>query len=225
MAVETYTNTALWKEYDASGLITVAANTLTVAGNNNTAFSIQRVFDAGHFSGDFEHVVAVELNNDGSINYGWGPFWGLSNETAESAHSFKEIKEASGDGLYITQYEASNSVVWFRLSEISTGTEYSDNYYSASYDTWYYCEIERDESTGTYGTLLCRIYSDESRSTLVDTLSVTLHEKEDFRTVYAVASYYPNASNRPYSQDIKNLDLGLTYGTPEWYYRRLRGAA
>jgi len=219
MAVETYTNTALWKEYDASGLITVAANTLTVAGNNNTAFSIQRVFDVGYFGGDFEHVVAVALNEDGTANLPWCPFWGLSNETAESAHSFKEIQAASGDCLYIAQYSDR-----IQLFEVFTGTQYTDFYRYASYDTWYYCEIERDESTGTYGTLLCRIYSDESRTSLVDTLSVTLHEKEDFRTVYAVASYYPN-SNRPYSQDIKNLDLGLTYGTPEWYYRRLRGAA
>ena len=202
MALENYTK---YSEYDASGLVTVAANTLTVAGNNNTAFSVHKVFAAGHFSGDFEHVVAVALNNDGTANMSWCPFWGLSNETAESAHSFKEIQGASGDCLYVMQYEDSDSTAWIRLFEISTGSRYEDPYYG-SYDTWYYCEIERDESTGTYGTLLCRIYSDESRSTLVDTLSVTLHKKEDFRTVYAVASYYPN-SIRPYSQEIKNLDL------------------
>lgn len=203
MALENYTT---YSEYDASGLVTVGANTLAVAGNNNTAFSVHKVFAAGHFSGDFEHVVAATLNKDSTANYALCPFWGLSNETAESAHSFKEIQAASGDCLYVTQYEASDSGIWIRLFEISTGTEYTDFYNYVSYDTWYYCEIERDESTGTYGTLLCRIYSDESRSTLVDTLSVALHKKEDFRTVYAVASYYPY-SNRPYSQDIKNLDL------------------
>jgi len=202
MALENYTT---YSEYDASGLVTVGANTLAVAGNNKIAFSVHKVFAAGHFSGDFEHVVAVALNDDSSVNYAWCPFWGLSNETAESAHSFKQIKAASGDCLYIAQYEASG-VVWIRLFEISTGTEYMDGYNSASYDTWYYCEIERDESTGTYGTLLCRIYSDESRTSLVDTLSVTLHEKEDFSTVYAVSSFYNN-SGRAYSQEIKNLDL------------------
>ena len=145
------------------------------------------------------------LNNDGTANYAWCPFWGLSNETAESAHSFKQIKEASGDCLYMAQYEASG-VVWIRLVETSTGTDYYDGWNNGEYNTWYYCEIERDESTGTYGTLLCRIYSDESRSTLVDTLSVTLHKKADFRTVYAVSSFYNNY-NRPYSQNIKNLDL------------------
>ena len=223
MAVENYTT---YSEYDASGLVTVAANTLAVAGNNNTAFSVHKVFAAGHFSGDFEHVVAAALNKDSAANLAWCPFWGLSNETAESAHSFKEIKAASGDCLYIAQYEDSDSRIWFRLSEISTGTEYEDYYRSGSYDTWYYCEIERDESTGTYGTLLCRIYSDESRTSLVDTLSVTLHEKEDFRTVYAVSSYYNN-SNRPYSQEIKNLDLQeAAAGTPNstWYYgKKKRG--
>jgi len=219
MALENYTT---YSEYDASGLVTVGANTLAVAGNNNTAFSVHKVFAAGHFSGDFEHVVAAALNNDGTVSMPWCPFWGLSNETAESAHSFKEIKAASGDCLYIAQYEDSGSVR-IQLYEVSTGTEYTDFYKYASYDTWYYCEIERDESVGTYGTLICRIYSDESRSTLVDTLSVTLHEKEDFRTVYAVSSYYNNY-NRPYSQEIKNLDLQES-GTPEWYYRRLRGAA
>jgi len=203
MALENYTT---YSEYDASGLVTVGANTLAVAGNNKIAFSVHKVFAAGHFSGDFEHVVAVALNDDSSISYAWCPFWGLSNETAESAHSFKQIKEASGDCLYVTQYEGSDSDVWIRLFEISTGTEYTDFYKYGSYDTWYYCEIERDESVGTYGTLLCRIYSDESRTSLVDTLSVTLHEKEDFSTVYAVSSYYNN-DGRTYSQEIKNLDL------------------
>ena len=222
MAVETYTNTALWKEYDASGLITVAANTLTVAGNNNTAFSIQRVFDVGYFGGDFEHIVAVKLNDDGAANNAVAPFWGVSNETSEAAHSFKQIDEASGDCLYTFIYEGKAASIYLR--EVVAGEIYQDYKGSLSIGSWYYHEIERDESTGTYGTLLCRIYSDESRTTLVDTLSVTLHEKEDFRTVYAASSYYAN-SNRPYSQEIKNLDLGLTYGTPEWYYRRLRGAA
>ena len=222
MAVENYTT---YSEYDASGKVTVGANTLAVAGNNNTAFSVHKVFAAGHFSADFEHVVAVMLNNDGASNLASCPFWGLSNETAESAHSFKQIQAASGDCLYIRQYEDTKGV-WIRLGEISTGTDYSDEWRSGEYDTWYYCEIERDESTGTYGTLLCRIYSDESRSTLVDTLSVTLHEKEDFRTVYAVSSYYNN-SNRPYSQEIKNLDLQeAAAGTPNstWYYgKKKRG--
>ena len=44
MALENYTT---YSEYDASGLVTVGANTLAVAGNNNTAFSVHKVFAAG----------------------------------------------------------------------------------------------------------------------------------------------------------------------------------
>ena len=221
MAVENYTT---YSEYDASGLVTVAANTLTVAGNNNTAFSVHKVFAAGHFSGDFEHVVATKINNDGENNKSYGVFWGLSNKTSDEAHSPKQIDEANEDVLYAVAQEYTNDKVAIILREVVAGTQYQSFELSLSLGAWYYCEIERDEDTGTYGTLLCRIYSDESRTTLLKTLSVTLHEKEDFRTLYACASYYNNG-NRPYSQEIKNLDLGLTYGTPEWYYRRLRGAA
>jgi len=201
MALENYTT---YSEYDASGLVTVGANTLTVAGNNNTAFSVHKVFAAGHFSGDFEHIVAVKLNDDGAANNAVVPFWGVSNETSEAAHSFKQIDEASGDCLYTFIYEGKAASIYLR--EVVAGEIYQDYKGSLSIGSWYYHEIERDESTGTYGTLLCRIYSDESRTTLVDTLSVTLHEKEDFRTVYAVSSFYNN-SGRAYSQEIKNLDL------------------
>ena len=203
MAVENYTT---YSEYDASGLVTVAANTLTVAGNNNTAFSVHKVFAAGHFSGDFEHVVATKINNDGENNSSYGVFWGLSNKTSDEAHSPKKIDEANEDVLYAVAQEYTNDKVAIILREVVAGTQYQSFELSLSLDTWYYCEIERDESTGTYGTLLCRIYSDESRTTLLKTLSVTLHEKEDFRTLYACASYY-NGGDRPYSQEIKNLDL------------------
>ena len=201
MALENYTT---YSEYDASGKVTVGENTLAVAGNNNTAFSVHKVFAAGHFSGDFEHIVAVKLNDDGAANNAVVPFWGVSNETSEAAHSFKQIDEASGDCLYTFIYEGTAASIYLR--EIVAGEIYQDYKGSLSIGSWYYHEIERDESTGTYGTLLCRIYSDESRTTLVDTLSVTLHEKEDFRTVYAVSSYYANSS-RAHSQEIKNLDL------------------
>ena len=203
MALENYTT---YSEYDASGLVTVGANTLAVAGNNNTAFSVHKVFAAGHFSGDFEHVVATKINNDGENNNSYGVFWGLSNKTSDVAHSPKQIDEANEDVLYAVAQEYTNDKVAIMLREVVAGTQYQSFELNLSFDTWYYCEIERDEDTGTYGTLLCRIYSDESRTTLLKTLSVTLHEKEDFRTVYAVSSFYNN-SGRAYSQDIKNLDL------------------
>ena len=205
MANQDFTNTSLWKEYDAYNHVTVAANLLTVAGNNNAPYSVHRVYDEDHFSGDFLHKIAVRINSDGESNLGFAPSWGMSNETADAAHSPEAVQSANGDFLYVAFYEDDRPKLYLR--EIIAGSCYED-YGDLSYGTWYWLEVERDESTGTYGTLLCRIYSDESRTVLVDTLSVTLHEKEDFRTLYACASYYDDGE-KPHTLLVKDFDIDV----------------
>ena len=205
MAKQDFTNTSLWKEYDAYNHVTVAANLLTVAGDSGLAYSVHRVYDEDHFSGDFLHKIGVRINSDGESDLAFAPSWGMSNETADAAHSPLAVQIANGDFLYVAFYEDTTPKLYLR--EIIAGSGYED-YGDLSYGTWYWLEVERDESTGTYGTLLCRIYSDESRTVLVDTLSVTLHEKEDFRTLYACASYY-DGDEKPHTLLVKDFDLGV----------------
>ena len=101
MAKQDFKKTSLWKEYDASGKVTVAANLLTVAGDNATPYSVHRVYDEDHFSGDFLHKIGVRINSDGESNLTFAPSWGMSNETADAAHSPLAVQIANGDFLYV----------------------------------------------------------------------------------------------------------------------------
>jgi hypothetical protein len=48
-------------------------------------------------------------------------------------------------------------------------------------NTFYYGKLTRDESVGTYGELKLQVYSDANFTTLIQTLTITLTEKQDFR--------------------------------------------
>lgn len=75
----------------------------------------------------------------------------------------------------------------------------------------YYLEIERDEGVGTFGTLYCRIYDDEARTNLVDTLSLTLRANQDLRYVYALNTYESGTSATGMATGL-SLDGTESYG-------------
>ena len=71
-----------------------------------------------------------------------------------------------------------------------------------------------------------RIYSNSARTTLVDTLSVTIASGRTYRYVFAVVSHDYN-DNDTISFDVKDLDLKEAAGgvpTHMDYYRRRRCA-
>ena len=78
-------------------------------------------------------------------------------------------------------------------------------------DTLYWLGIERDEAVD-FGTLIGRIYDDSERTSLVDTLSVTLQEKVDFRyPVYVgdVIELKGKVSNK--SEAVRIIELKLSF--------------
>lgn len=172
---------------------------------------------AAHFSGDFFHTVDIKLTQ---VSAGWrGEPWGLSN----TVDDFADIDRNNGDCLFVAFFTyGSNGLT---LQEIVAGTPYSDSNTTISVNTYYYLEIERDEDQGTYGKLICRIYDDSGRTNLIDTLEVTLHEKEDFRYVHCGTSWKTSSTANTYSAVYDNLDLHETVDGGSWYYNRKRRAA
>ena len=140
---------------------------------------------AGHFSGDFEHKFTGVAS--AGITSGWVAWWALANLVDD----WKGIDDANGDLLSISA-AATATVYTLNLYEMIAGTLYSDATANITINTIKYLTMERDEAVGTYGTLYCYIYSDATRETLWDTLTVTLHEKEDFRYIYAIQTYNDN---------------------------------
>jgi len=208
-------------EYDDASKVTVATNSVTVTDAQiKNEYYVSKDKGAAHFSGNFTHTVAGKVT---AVNPYWrGSFWGLAKTAADD---FADIEALSGDCLFATFFTF--YIPFIGIMEVVAGTRYGDNYSpdpNLSLDTWYYFVIWRDERVGDYGTLNCRIYSDESRCNLLDTLSLALHEKEDFRFIFAANSWRSTMSKETYSAMFKDLDLheGVT---PDWYYTRKRRIA
>jgi hypothetical protein len=154
---------------------------------------IYKDFGTDYFSGDFEHRVKVNING-GGIAYVWG--------LANSLNDFKTIIDASEDYLAV-MFNSGNQLAG--IFESDGGSSESDTFTYAD-STDYYLKIKRDESVGTYGTLYCYVYSDAAYSVLVDTLSIELSEKEDFRYIYVLSSHN-NSNATELSGTISNLQL------------------
>lgn len=137
-----------------------------------------------HFDGDFEHLVEMYCDSasDAGVQVN---HWAITNEVDDewglilankSLLSVALNSGASDWGLYIR--------------ESDSGTLYQDSKLNLAFDTLFYLKIKRVESIGTYGTIYCYIYSDASRTVLVDTLSIALNSsKKDYRYYWCVQSF------------------------------------
>lgn len=180
-----YEDFTTYTEVDPNTHITVAANELDLAdlARNEDAY----VYDdkgAGHF-GDFEHLVDIQILSTSGAGSLSAP-WGVSNNINDVL--------AWATGLYIRLNGGTGEI---RLVEVNGG---SFDTYAGARDTWYYLTIERSDTT-----LTCKIYSDASRTILVDTLSVTCLTTT-YRYVYGCASYNSGHANA-YDGDVDQLDL------------------
>jgi len=195
-------NLTTFTEVDSNSVVTVSDNLITTTNAQyQHEYLVYKDRGENYYAGDFEHTVAVRSTSTTAHLC----FWGLSN----AADDFADIVAASGDCLYAIDVGISR---FFFLYEIDGGTAYYDNSAGTTADAWYYHEIERDESTGTYGTLLCRIYSDDARTNLLDTLSITLHKKADFRYVHALNSVKEEDQPQK-SGEVKDFYAGGIYAT------------
>ena len=178
-----------YTEVDSNNRLTVISSKVTFAGlqKGDDAW-VYYDFGANYFDGDFEHLLEVYL--DASDAWGFGSVWALTN-TIDGTY---DIAAANGDYLIVAiGKDASNYRIQIR--ELDGGTKYSDTYVP-SLDTLYYLKVKRDEAVGTYGTLYCYIYDDADRTSLVDTLTITLHSsKKDFRYFFALLSHGQSGSS------------------------------
>jgi hypothetical protein len=196
MATEDLTT---YTEVDPNSRITRTATRSTYAAlqRDEDAY-VYKDKGAAHFSGDFEHLIAVYL--DETTQGGLVGIWGLANLVDDTGG----IRTASGDELIAFLFD-SGGVRYIFLQEVLAGTAYTD-LHTISLDTSYYLKIKRDESVGTYGRLYCYVYSDAARTNLLFTLQLDLHEKEDFRYIYVTQSWN-EGTTKPQSGYSENLDL------------------
>jgi len=199
VAVEDFTT---YTEVDPNGHITVSANTVDVSalGMDEDAY-VYKDFGVDHFKGDFEHLLDLTLTSgsgDGA--------WALAHSLTNLVDDWHTIHAGGGDELGVSYEWDEDTGKWYiRLHEVASGSGARDD--SSTYDAdSFYLKFKRDESVGTYGTLYCYIYSDAARTNLLETLSLSLHAKTDFRYCYATQSVNPGY-DRCVTATIANLDL------------------
>lgn len=199
MATEDFTT---YTEVDTNSKLTVTSSRVAWAslGDNQTAY-LYIDKGTGFFSANFTHYLTVQINTgsqDNSIKAGWL----LANVVGD----LFAIEVAEGSYLTLLLRAISGSP-YLEMEERVGDTAYAGDQYAISFDTPYYLTLKRDESAGTYGTLYLYVYSDSARTNLLTTKSSTLHEKADFRYIYAVNSRN-DGSAQTQSGFLEELEVG-----------------
>jgi len=203
MAYEDFTT---YTEVDTQGFLSQTASkaTFTALGRRVAVAYLYSDKGAAHFAGDFEHLLTAYVS--ASDTYGSCAFHLLGNELGDMG---QVSASATGKGVAIRWYENAGAKA-YRLSEIvGSSTLYSDDYAHAdNVGNVRYIKFKRVESVGTYGTLYAYIYSDAEMTSLLDTLSLALHSKEDYRYCYVTSGHYVNGSPDYFCTGyVENLDL------------------
>lgn len=200
--VDPVENLLAYTEVDPNNKITVtAAKSSWVDLTRNEDAYVYADKGVGHFDGDYEHLLEAQISLP-TEQIAWAAHWVLANLVDD----VKGIQDASGDAHYVFSiYHPTVPDYRLYLGELNGGTATTD-YGVILVDTRYYLKVKRDEAVGVNGTLYCYIYSDAARTTLVDTLTVTLTEKQDFRYVY-VTNTWNSAGDYDHDGFTENLDL------------------
>jgi len=214
MAVEDFTG---YTEVDEGADITVTStkvDMVAVPKDDTTHVTLDKT--AGHFSGDFTHLITMFAASGNTETSQMG-MWALSN----SLGGLLTIFNASGDEVAVYFLDVSGACRMYN-AENDSGTFYSD-FSGLSYDTIYYPSIERDEAASTYGDMILKIYDDSGRTSLVDTVTLSMHtSKKDYRYIYACQTWKDASNNAEFTGYSQNLDLQEAAAAtwPGWYQSR-----
>ena len=193
-----------WTEVDPNSRIVVTSNRVTWTNltRNEDAY-VYKDKGIDYFSGNFEiqfNFKTTAATEIGTTIVGIGS---LTN----AIDDLKGIDDANGDYISLVLHDKFVNYD-FDLVECSAGTTYSSGVYGGALNTNYYITIKRNEAIGAYGTIYCYVYSDSSRTNLLSTLSLALHDsRKDFRYLYAVDTMNTSEATRTHSGYIENLNI------------------
>jgi hypothetical protein len=191
----TYEDFTTYTEVDPNSHITVSANSITHVSYRNEDAYVYKDKGVNHFT-DFTHLVDVKTN--ASVTNSDGVVWMITDDINDWY------------GLY-TAHKPFISVMWIIdsskiptiwLRQYDGTTIHNDQSVNLSANTWYYLKIVK---SGT--SITCYIYSDSARTTLVDTLTVTMNADDSFRYIFACDTSNTGTSGIYQTQNIDNLDL------------------
>ncbi len=186
-----------YTEADPSEDITKTSTRITFTNlPRNQESWVVKDYTAGFFDGDFEHLLTVRIT--ASHSSGQGFIWALANEIGSWSTLTSGTKRRQGIDFF-------RGYLLYLREGVEGGSEYTSGSYNAAINNIYYLKIKRVEAIGTYGTTYNYTYDDSGRTNLIDTRTLTLHEKSDFRYVYGLMTL--NDSTPTQSGYVENLDL------------------
>jgi hypothetical protein len=167
-----------------------------LAYRNETTY-LYKDYGAAHF-GDFTHKIKIQLAGGGDT-YNTNIVWGLANILNNSY----AIETGGDTQIILYAAEAAGSVFKIYIKESYLGTGYYDtNVGGFNIGDWVYAKMVK---SGT--SLNAYLYSDSGYTTLVGTLSLTLHADHTFRYLYACNTWNTGATYKA-NTNIDNFDLG-----------------
>lgn len=186
------TNYLIFTEVDPNTHLTVAEHHLDFDAYKNEDCYLYKDYGADYF-GDFTHKVDAQVANVDDSDGGY--VWLLANNIDDVKGLYDGGK--SYIGIQFEGVDANKNLV---MSEYTGAAGYHDSY-AISESTIYYLTITK---LGT--SLTCKAYSDSGRTTLLDTLTLTLHSDYTFRYLYGCNTYNSGGAN-VCTLDIENLTI------------------
>jgi hypothetical protein len=186
-----------YTEVDPNTRITVTATRIT--GTSLTRPESAYVYDdkgANHFTGDFEHFI--ESYQTLATNFGAQHIWALFNNIGDR----EDCRAVVDTWAAVYHRGTTGNTPTLAVIGYVTGAGASDVSVNLSLNTLYYLTIDR-----TGNALTCKIYSDASRSSLVDTITCSPSSNPDFRYVYGHQTLTLAGSAYAMSGYCQNLDL------------------
>lgn len=196
-----------YTEVDSSSVISIQSSTQIYANVQNR-YVAYVYYDGGENAyGDFVATFSKQgayLTANGICVY-----FMVANSINDAYH----ITQNNGYSLYCWSIGIDSNNVYFKLTENVGGTEYTDTS-DSTYNMvgYHYITVTRNGDSLTE-----EIYSDSDRTTLLETLSLTLHDSDlAYQYVYAVSGYNNGGTyyNRNYMRDL-NIE-GVT--PPDTYF-------
>lgn len=189
-----FENPAVYTEVDPSGQLSYLGNKFIFTGLSRDADTY--FWKNVSISGDFEFKFKIQgtsgdtagLSQHLTLANALNDYNGLLNDAGENAICCALRDEDAG-------------VLMLRIYEVDGTTLYSDTYLGTS-ATDYWCKFRRVGST-----LYKLIYTDEF-ITLVDTLTLALHNVDTFTILYPIQSWN-NGTTQTLTGYIEDIDLGL----------------
>ncbi len=195
MAVEDFTTYTLTSPGGTIAVTSTRATTTSFV-SRNTLGGVQKDKTAAHFTGDFSHLLTINLTS-GMPSGGVLNWWFLSNVTGD------ENSSRSITSPYMGIFSFDNtSPQNITMRDYRSGTFNDDAWNGLSQSTPYYLKIER---VGT--ALTCKIYDDSGRTNLLHTLAITLASSTAFQYIAICTGNDDAASSGLVSVYAENLDL------------------